>query len=164
MELDIAAEGSMLSAENDEDVIDLRWESDDEGAEMTVWVTVADVRAFTNLGRMLREAAVSHSAPLHPVQREVPVRDAGIGEAQYERRIPGAIYRGTEEVLSIIGPKVSRVTGPGASETAKSAMPAPPKAKVCPREAEPRRARCRGRARRSTPTGCGVSAAVFIRR
>jgi hypothetical protein len=72
------------------------------GLVVLVWVTVADVRAFRKLGKMMREAALGEPAPLHPVQRDIPVDDAGIGERQHEQRIPGDIYRGTDEVVSVV--------------------------------------------------------------
>jgi hypothetical protein len=81
------------------------------GIAVLMWVTIADVRAFRKLGRMMREAKLGQAAPLHPVQREIPVDDAGIGEHQHEQRIPGAIYRGSDEVVSVVrgDPQKARV-------------------------------------------------------
>jgi hypothetical protein len=65
-------------------------------------VAVEDVRAWVRLGRLARQASEGQVAPLRPVQREVPVADVGIGDWQNEQRLPGAPYRGEDELLSVV--------------------------------------------------------------
>jgi hypothetical protein len=74
------------------------------GAGLTVLlcVTYADVHAWLQLGRLAVEAGEGTLAPIHAVQRAVPVADVGVGDEQHERRTPGAPYRGEEEVLSVV--------------------------------------------------------------
>jgi hypothetical protein len=72
------------------------------GVVVLVSVAVADVRDFRKLGRLALEAKQAQAAPLHPVQRAVPVTDVGIGELQHEMRTPGAPYRGSDDLLSVI--------------------------------------------------------------
>lgn len=72
------------------------------GLVALVWVASADVRAWFKLGRLAVEAGEGQAAPLHAVQREVPVADVGVGDEQHELRLPGAPYRGEDEVISVV--------------------------------------------------------------
>jgi hypothetical protein len=65
-------------------------------------VAIADAYSFVKLGQLARQASEGQDAPLHPVQRDVLVADVGIGDRQHEQRLPGAPYRGADELLSVV--------------------------------------------------------------
>jgi hypothetical protein len=72
------------------------------GGAILFAVMIADLRSYWRVGGLAIESAAGTAAPLHAVQRAVPVADVGIGEEQHERRIPGAPYRGSDELLSVV--------------------------------------------------------------
>jgi hypothetical protein len=72
------------------------------GLLVVMWVTAADVRALFSLKQMALTALAGQPAPLAPVSRNVPISDVGVGGQQHELRAPGAPYRGSDEVLSVV--------------------------------------------------------------
>ncbi len=72
------------------------------GLAALVGVTFADLYAFGILARLAARAARSTPAPLTPVHATAFIADVGIGERQHEQRMPGAPYRGSDEIIAVV--------------------------------------------------------------